>query len=67
MGGEIKYLHVLDVLPVPDGLEAHVGEAEDEQVHHELLAQVVVDPVDLVLSEHRELAHHQDGGELIGG
>ena len=48
-------LHVLDVLPVPDGLEGDVGEAEHEEVHHELLAEIVVDSVDLVLVEHREL------------
>ena len=41
-------LHALDVLPVPDGLEADVGEAQHEEVHHELLAQVVIDPVELL-------------------
>ena len=34
---------------VSNCLEAHVGEAEHEQVHHELLAQVVVDPVELLV------------------
>ena len=51
-------LHGLGALTVPDGLEGDVGEAQHEQVHHELLAQVVVDPVHLVLGDHRELAHH---------
>jgi len=34
---------------VSNCLEAHVGEAEHEQVHHELLAQVVIDPVELLV------------------
>ena len=42
-------LHVVHVAAVPDGLEEAVGEAEDEDVLHRLLAQVVVDAEDLVL------------------
>ena len=45
-------LHVVDVAAVPDRLEDAVGEAEDEDVLDRLLAQVVVDAVDLVLVEH---------------
>ena len=44
-------LHVVDVAPVPDRLEQGVGEAKGEQVLHRLLAQVVVDAVDLALGE----------------
>jgi len=44
-------LHVVHVVPVPDGLEDAVGEAKDEQVLHRLLTQVVVDAIDLVLAE----------------
>ena len=44
-------LHVVDVLPVPQRLEDAVGKAEDEQVLHRLLAEVVVDAVDLLLVE----------------
>ena len=44
-------LHVVDVAPVPDRLEDAVAEAEDEQVADGLLAQVVVDAVDLRLVE----------------
>ena len=51
------HLHRLDRLPVPDRREGDVGEAQHEEVHDELLAEVVVDAVDLVLAEHRELAH----------
>mmetsp|Transcript_38372 Transcript_38372/g.123851 ORF Transcript_38372/g.123851 Transcript_38372/m.123851 type:complete len:472 (+) Transcript_38372:411-1826(+) len=51
-------LHVLDVLPVPDALEADVGKTQHEQIHHQLLAKVVIDSEDLVLPQHRQLAHH---------
>ena len=44
-------LHVVDVLPVPQRLEDAVGEAEDEQVLDRLLAEVVVDAIDLLLDE----------------
>ncbi len=44
-------LHVVDVAPVPERLEDAVAEAEDEQVADGLLAQVVVDAIDLRLVE----------------
>ncbi len=44
-------LHVIDVAAVPHRLEDPVGEAEDEDVLHRLLAQVVIDPVDLLLAQ----------------
>ena len=44
-------LHVVDVAPVPERLEDPVAEPEDQQVPDRLLAQVVVDPVDLRLAE----------------
>ena len=40
-------LDVVDHEPVPDRLEDAVAEAQDEHVLDGLLAQVVVDPVDL--------------------
>ena len=46
-------LHVVDVLAAPERLEERVGEAEDEQVLHRLLAEVVVDAEDLRLVEGR--------------
>ena len=46
-------LHVVDVAAVPDGLEEAVGEAQEEQVLHRLLAEVVVDAEDLGLVEDR--------------
>ncbi|CAM4025963.1 hypothetical protein NOMA109596_19095 [Nocardioides marinus] len=46
-------LHVVDPLGVPQRLEEGVGEARDQEVLHALLAQVVVDPEDLVLGEDR--------------
>src|ERR1700730_14860393 len=56
-------LDVIDVLPVPQRLEDPVREAEDEQVLHGLLAEVVVDAVDLLLDEGRV----QPLVELAGG
>ena len=44
-------LHVVDVAPVPERLEDAVAEAEDQQVPDRLLAEVVVDAVDLRLAE----------------
>ena len=44
-------LHVVDVAAVPDRLEDAVGEAEDHQVLDGLLAEVVIDAVDLLLVE----------------
>ncbi len=45
-------LHVVDELPVPDGLEEAVREAEREDVLDGFLPEVVVDPEDLLLVEH---------------
>ena len=44
-------LHVVDVIAVPDRLEHAVGEAQHQDVLHRLLAEVVIDAVDLVLVE----------------
>ena len=44
-------LNVVDELPVPDRFEDAVREAQGQHVLHRLLAEVVVDPEDLVLSE----------------
>ena len=44
---------MVDHLAVPDRLEDPVGEAQDEHVLDRLLAEVVVDPVDLALVEVR--------------
>ena len=47
-----RHLHVGDVLAVPDRLQDRVGEAQVGDVHHRLLAEVMVDPQDLLLVEH---------------
>ena len=44
-------LDVVDVVGVPDRLEQLVGEAQRQQVLHRLLAEVVVDPEDVVRVE----------------
>jgi hypothetical protein len=42
-------------MPIPDGLEHRVGEAQRQDVLHRLLAEVVVDPEDRLLGE--DLVH----------
>ena len=44
-------LHMVDVLAVPQRLEDPVGEPEHEQVLNGLLAEVVVDAIDLLFDE----------------
>ena len=44
-------LHALDVVAVPERLQERVGEAEEEQVLHRPLAQVMVDAEDRRLVE----------------
>ena len=44
-------LDALDVVAVPDRLEERVGEAEEEQVLHRPLAEIVVDPEDRLFVE----------------
>ena len=39
-------LHVVDVVAVPDRLEERIRKAEEEQVLHRLLAEVVIDAID---------------------
>ena len=46
-------LHVVDVLAVPERLEDAVGKAEHQQVLDRLLAEVVIDAVDLLFDERR--------------
>ena len=47
-----RHLYVGDVLAVPDRLQDRVGEAQVGDVHHRLLAEVMVDAQDLLLVEH---------------
>ena len=47
-------LDVGDVAAVPDRLEEVVREAEDQDVLHRVLAEIMVDAEDLLLVEHRE-------------
>ncbi len=52
---------------VPERLEERVGEARDQQVLDALLAEVVVDPEDLVLLEHRadRVVDLAGGGQVV--
>ena len=42
-------LDVIDVIAIPDRLEHAVGEAQHQDVLHRFLAEIMIDPVDLVL------------------
>ena len=42
-------LDVVDMVAVPDRLEHAVGEAQHQDVLHRFLAEIMIDPVDLVL------------------
>ena len=42
-------LDVVDMVAVPDRLEHAVGEAQYQDVLHRLLAEIMIDPIDLVL------------------
>ena len=44
-------LDVVDVIAVPERLEDAVGEAQDQDVLHRLLAEEMIDPIDLVLAQ----------------
>ena len=60
-------LHMVDVAGVPERLEQRVGEAQRHQVLHRLLAEIVVDAVEMVLVEGmRELGVQRAiAGELV--
>src|SRR6266508_683082 len=56
-------LDVIDVAPIPDGLEDPVREPEHHQVLDRLFPEVVIDPEDLLLLEHAgELAVERPRG-----
>ncbi len=47
---------MIDVVIVPERLEQAIGETADQNVLHRLLAQVMVDPVNLLLAHDLEQA-----------
>ena len=49
----IRDLNVIDVAPVPDGLEDGIVEAKNHDVLHRLFTQVMIDAIDLVFRQHR--------------
>ena len=60
-------LHVVDVVAVPDRLEHAVGEAQHQDVLDGLLAEIVIDPVDLVLvDELQQFAVQRPGRGQVG-
>src|SRR5690242_8548549 len=47
-------LHTLDMMAIPERFQERIGEAEEEQVVHRQLAQVMVDAEDRLLVEGAE-------------
>jgi hypothetical protein len=46
--------HMVNIVVVPDGFKARVGEAEDQHVLDRLFPQVVIDAVELLLTDDLE-------------
>src|SRR5260221_12140340 len=56
-------LYVVDIVTIPDRLEHAVGKAHDQNVLYRLLAEVMIDPVDLMLvDDFEELGVQRFGG-----
>ncbi len=53
-------LHMIDMVAIPDRLEHAVGKAQHQDVLHRFLAEVVIDPIDLVLVDDLEQFAVQD-------
>ena len=59
-------LHVIDVIAVPDRLEHAVGKAQHQNVLNGFLAEIMIDPVDLVLIDDSEqFAVQRPGGSKV--
>ncbi len=56
-------LHVVDVIAIKERFEDGVAEAEQQDVLHRLFAEIVIDPVDLLLGE----IATQVAGQCLGG
>ena len=60
-------LDVIDMVAIPDRLEHAVGEAQHQDVLHRLLAEIMIDPVDLVLvHDLQQLAIQRARGREVG-
>src|SRR5690606_4299417 len=46
-----RHLHVVDVVAIPERLDDSIRETKDEQVLHGILAEEVIDAIDLLLAE----------------
>src|SRR6185369_3107714 len=56
-------LDVINVAPVPDGLEDSVGEAQRQNILYGLLSQIVINAIDLLFARHpQQLLVQQPGG-----
>ena len=62
-----RYLDVIDMIAIPDRFEHAVGKTQHQDVLHGLLAEVMINPVDLVLVKQlQELGVQCPGGCEIG-
>ncbi len=59
-----RNLHVIDVAPVPDGLEDSVGESKRQDVLDRFLAQIMIDAIDLLFFRNFQQLHIQVPGRL---
>src|SRR6185437_7104127 len=60
-------LYVVDKIVVPQRLEQSVGETENQDVLHRLLAEIVIDAIDLVFAEHtaKDLIKLPRGSQVV--
>ncbi len=47
-----RYLHMIDVSPIPDGFEYTVCKAKDHDILHSFLAKVMIDAINLTLTQY---------------
>ena len=59
--------HIVDIVAIPQWLENRVRKAEDQQVLHHVLAQIVVDAIDLALVEYLpdQIVQLDSGAQII--
>jgi hypothetical protein len=60
-------LHMIDVVSVPQRLEHQIRKAEHQDVLHRSLAEIVINPIDLVLTEmaQQTLLQHPGAHQVI--
>ena len=60
-------LHMIDVIAIPDRLEHAVGEAQHQDVLDRFLAEIMIDPIDLVfVNDFQQFGIQGLGGGEVG-